>query len=274
MVLVIKKINNNAAIAQDASGTEVVVLGSGIGFPKVPYEITDYSKIERTFYDVDVRYFDMIASLQQNVVMASADIVEQAEINLDSEFNTNLPFTLADHISFALERMAKGIDITAAIAYDVKNLYPLQFEIGQLALDIVQDYTQKRLPDTEAVNIALHLITAQAESGDMHEVIQSVEIISKIRNIIEDTLTIKIDEESYQYSRFVMHLRYLIKRLSTGEHLNQDSSMLKSMRGQYPEEYNAVLQIADYFQKTWARHCDEEEKLYLLIYVTRLSKKS
>jgi len=50
---IIKKINTSAALALDASGHEVVVLGKGIGFPPTPYELTDLSKVERTFYDVD-----------------------------------------------------------------------------------------------------------------------------------------------------------------------------------------------------------------------------
>lgn len=272
-MLVIKQINNNAAIAKDASGTEIVIMGKGVGFPKVPYEITDFSKIERTFYDVDMQYIDMISGLPQNIVMASADIVEKAEIQLDNSFNTNLPFTLADHINFALERMKTGIVISAPLAYDVKHLYPSQFEIGQEALGIVEEYTQERLPDAEAVNIALHLITAQADSGDMHEVLQSVEIISRIRQIIEGELQMTIDEDSYQYSRFVMHLRYLMKRLSQGNLNGKSSSMLKTMRREYPTEYHCVLKISDYLKSDLSWEADEEEQLYLLVYINRLAQK-
>ena len=49
---IIRQINNNAALALDGNGKELVVLGRGVGFPKMPYELTDLSRIERTFYDV------------------------------------------------------------------------------------------------------------------------------------------------------------------------------------------------------------------------------
>ena len=101
---IIRKINNNAAVAQDRKGREMVVLGRGVGFGTMPYELTDLSRIYRTFYDVDPRYFDALAELPQDVVLASADIVEQAEIALDGELNPNLTFTLADHIAFAIQR--------------------------------------------------------------------------------------------------------------------------------------------------------------------------
>ena len=45
---IIKKINTSAALALDKNGHEVVVMGKGVGFPSVPYELDDLSKIERT----------------------------------------------------------------------------------------------------------------------------------------------------------------------------------------------------------------------------------
>lgn len=38
---IIRQINNNAALALDGNGKELVVLGRGVGFPKMPYELTD-----------------------------------------------------------------------------------------------------------------------------------------------------------------------------------------------------------------------------------------
>lgn len=56
---IIRKINNNAAIAQDKRGRELVVLGRGVGFHPVPYELTDLSVIYRTYYDVNPKYFGL-----------------------------------------------------------------------------------------------------------------------------------------------------------------------------------------------------------------------
>ena len=99
---IIKKINTSAALALDKTGHEIVVMGKGIGFPPVPYELNDLSKIERTFYNVDPKYLSMIAELSQPIVMACADIADQAGIELECPLNPNLPFTLADHVQFAV----------------------------------------------------------------------------------------------------------------------------------------------------------------------------
>ena len=60
---IIKKINTSAAIALDSNGEEIVVFGKGIGFPKVPYDLEDLSKIERTFYNVDSKYYNISTRL-------------------------------------------------------------------------------------------------------------------------------------------------------------------------------------------------------------------
>lgn len=104
---IIKKINTSAAFALDSTGREVVVVGKGIGFPPVPYELTDLSAIERTFYDVDPKYIGILSELPKELLVICADIAEQAEIELNCELNQNLPFTLADHLNFAHERLKK-----------------------------------------------------------------------------------------------------------------------------------------------------------------------
>ena len=97
----LRKINNNAAVAQDNRGREMVVLGRGVGFHSMPYELTDLSVVYRTFYDVDPQYYEILSNLPEDALLAAADITEQSEITLRTELNPNLPFTLADHIAFA-----------------------------------------------------------------------------------------------------------------------------------------------------------------------------
>lgn len=212
---IVKKINTSAVLALDSSGREIVVLGKGIGFPKVPYELTDLSKIERTFYDIDPKYLDMIAELPQPILLASASIAEDAEMELDCQLNPNLPLTLADHLSFAVERLEKGITVTAPIAYDIRHLYPREYKLGQQALITLREQAGIELPELEAVSVALHLINAEAENGDLHNFITMMEIIDQVDQIIERELNFKLDKDSYNYSRFATHMRYLIQRLQT-----------------------------------------------------------
>lgn len=190
---IIRQINNNAALALDGNGKELVVLGRGVGFPQMPYELTDLSRIERTFYDVNPKYFGMAADLPRPLVLACAEITERAEIELDCALNPNLPFTLADHLNFAAERLRKGIEISTPLAYDVRHLYPKETELAKQARELLAREAGLKLPDSEVVNIALHLINAEAEAGDMHSMMMTLKALSDVDGIVEKQLAITLN---------------------------------------------------------------------------------
>ncbi|MDE1526655.1 PRD domain-containing protein [Lactobacillus gasseri] len=103
-----KKINNNVAVCTDGNGQELIALGRGIGFPKTPYELTDLSKIDMTFYRVSSQTVQMLTTISEDVIMVSSKIVQLAQTKLQNQFSTNVVFSLADHISFAIERIKKN----------------------------------------------------------------------------------------------------------------------------------------------------------------------
>ena len=71
---IVKRINTNAAIAITGNKKEIVILGKGVGFPKVPYELTDISVIERTFYDIDPIYINVLANLSFSANITSLSV--------------------------------------------------------------------------------------------------------------------------------------------------------------------------------------------------------
>ena len=246
----------------------------GVGFPKMPYELTDLSRIERTFYDVNPKYFGMAADLPRPLVLACAEITERAEIELECALNPNLPFTLADHLNFAAERLRKGIEISTPLAYDVRHLYPKETELAKQARELLAREAGLKLPDSEVVNIALHLINAEAEASDMHSMMMTLKALSDVDGIVEKQLAITLNKESFSYSRFSMHLRYLIQRLASCRQVEERiSGMLAQMRREYPRVYQCARAIADYFQATWNWQCNDEEIVYLMLHISRLQEK-
>ena len=218
----------------------------------MPYKLDDLSKIERTFYDVDPKYLGMIAELSQPIVMVCADIADQAGIELDCSLNPNLPFTLADHIQFAAERLKKGVDLTTPIAYDIRHLYPREAAMADMALKMLNEQTGMNLPASEAISIAMHFINAEAESGDMHSLMLSMQVIAKVNEIVESSLHIQLDKDSYNYSRFATHLRYLIQRLQAGVQTDNISSNLRrTLMREYPDIYACTLKVVEYLKNTY-----------------------
>lgn len=115
---VYKKINNNVALARDAKGRELVVFGKGIGFASMPYELTDLSRIQRTFYDVNEKYLALLRDVPEAVFLAADDIADTAREELDCTLNANLTYALADHLNFAIQRSREGLNVQVPLAYD------------------------------------------------------------------------------------------------------------------------------------------------------------
>lgn len=270
---VIKKINNNVALAQDAKGREMIVFGKGIGFPAMPYELTDLSVVQRTFYDVDEKYFDLLRDVPQEIFLAADDIAENAREELNCPLNPNLTYVLADHLNFAIQRCREGIALRTPLAYDIRHLYPQEYELAHTALTALREQLQVDLSESESVSIALHIITAEAEVGDMHSTMLTAKVISEISDLVEENLQIRLDKDSFSYSRFAMHMRYLVQRMIEGKALNGDegmAAMLRTMHREYPEVYACVEQITRFLQENYDWSCTPEEQLYLLMHIHRV----
>lgn len=270
----LRKINNNAAVAQDKRGREMVVLGRGVGFHPMPYELTDLSVVYRTFYDVDPQYYEMLSSLPEEALMAAADIAEQAEIALQAELNPNLPFTLADHIAFAQEREKQGIRLATPLHYDVQHLYPREYELGLQAMETVRLRTGTALPRAEAVNIALHIVNAELEGSDLSSTLAAVEVLDEVTVLVERELGIALDRESYNYARFAMHIQFLVRRLSSGKVMEQGSGkMLSELSAEYPAIYRCAQAVAKEIEQRHGWHCSSDEVLYLMLHIYRVQNR-
>ena len=270
----LRKINNNAAVAQDKRGREMGVLGRGVGFHPMPYELTDLSVVYRTFYDVDPQYYEMLSSLPEEALMAAADIAEQAEIALQAELNPNLPFTLADHIAFAQEREKQGIRLATPLHYDVQHLYPREYELGLQAMETVRLRTGTALPRAEAVNIALHIVNAELEGSDLSSTLAAVEVLDEVTVLVERELGIALDRESYNYARFAMHIQFLVRRLSSGKVMEQGSGkMLSELSAEYPATYRCAQAVAKEIEQRHGWHCSSDEVLYLMLHIYRVQNR-
>lgn len=100
---VVKNLNNNVSLCLDNDGHEVIVFGKGIGFVKPPHEIP-LESIQRTFYDISTNYLSVISQIDTEILDVATDIVDYAARKLGTIYSSNVIFTLADHIQFAIKR--------------------------------------------------------------------------------------------------------------------------------------------------------------------------
>lgn len=275
---ILKKINNNVALAVDDAGKDLVVFGKGIGFPPCPYELSDDAAIQRVFYDIDSRLLETIATIAEDVLEASSQIVDHARATLGCKLNPNLPFTLADHLQFALDRARKNVKLDNLLAAEIGIVYPQETSLGRRGVELVAAHCGTALPESEAFAIAMHLVNAESASsdarGDMHLVMESTQIIERVIEIVSSVLLIDIDRTSYSYLRFVTHLRYLIGRLmkpseAPSQDERVDSSLFFTFAAQYPDAVRCANNINAYFAASHGWVCGNEELLYLILHINR-----
>lgn len=125
---------DNVSLCLTDTGREVIAFGKGIGFKKPPYDIK-LSEIDRTFYDVDQVYIQMINEIPEEILDISVRVIDYARTIVDMPLGSNVVFTLADHLQFAIERNRKGMAIQMPILNDVKSLMEKEVAIGYKALE-------------------------------------------------------------------------------------------------------------------------------------------
>lgn len=268
---VIKKINNNIALCLDDNHRELIAIGTGIGFQPCPYEIEDLAIIQRTFYDVDTMYYNLLNEISVEVLEVAARIVDIARMKIETELSPNVVFTLADHINFAIERTKKNIHIQTPLYNDIQHLYESEFALGEQAVKMVQKALKVKLPKGEASNIAMHFVNAETITSISHQMPNNEEIIEEITELIGAEFQIHINKNSFNYSRFVSHLLYLLKRQEKEDQISSENkSMFDYVKQQYPQTYTCVLHIKEHLMSELGWELRDEELLYLMLHINRL----
>ncbi|HCH39465.1 MAG TPA: transcription antiterminator LicT, partial [Enterobacter sp.] len=183
-----------------------------------------------------------------------------------------LYITLTDHCYFAIERQKKGLAIKNVLLWDIKRLYPKEFELGQQARAIIAKRLDVELGEDEAGFIALHLVTAQLHS-EMPEVMHVTRVMQEILQLVKYSLQLEYDEESLSYQRFVTHLKFFAQRMLTRTVVADDDATLHSaVKENYGKAWVCAEKIARHLQKSYQRELTTEEIMFLTIHIERVRK--
>ena len=274
-MLILKKINNNVALAASDAGEEVVVFGKGVGFHEMPYELTDESLIQRKFYNVPESLQEAIGSIPDDVLLAASDIACYAARELGCKLSGGLPIILGDHLQFAVQRDDEQIYAPNPLEHEVAFIYPRELEIGKHALDIVREHTGVQLADSEATSVALHIVNAEVDglgrAKDMDFIMKSTRVLDEVTRTVEKQIGRPIDTASYAYIRFLAHLRYLVRRLVKGScQQTENSSLFMQAARDFPDAYQCAYAINRVFEKELNQSCSDEELLYLMMHINRM----
>lgn len=271
-MIVVKNINNNVSICLDSKNNEVIVLGKGVGFIRPPYEIP-LDKIEKTFYNLNEEYINMIHLIPEDILDVSMKIIDYANQKLGNQFQSNVVFTLADHINFAIKRQEQNINIKLPIIQEIEQAYEEEIHIGKKALLFIENKLNVKLPKSEAAAIALHLLNYETQYKKSEENNYG-KIVDSCISEIETILKITINKETFNYHRFVTHLYYLMKRAKNNQLIeSQNVRLFDLMKDEFSDKYLSALQIKNIIFEQLNKELSSEEILYLILHINRLCER-
>ncbi len=276
----LKKFNNNVALVLDSTGIEWIVIGKGIGFNAVKGEPVDKTMIDRRFIAEpthgQIDLLQTIASMDPEIIDVVSDVTKEAETYLGITFSTRNYITLADHLNYALKRTQEGVEYTENLRWEVKKLYPKEYEAALKAIETINKRLSITLPKSEETFITYHFVNAQNDEGKIENTVKMTKLINRILEVVKYHFQIELDEESLNYVRFLTHLRYFIIRQTHGEpvhHEGIDQTVLEAVKAKYLKAYEAAEKISTLLNKQEDWSLSSDEMLYLTLHIFRVTNR-
>ncbi|MBP3908589.1 BglG family transcription antiterminator LicT [Turicibacter sanguinis] len=277
----IKKVfNNNVLLAEDDRQLEMILLGVGIAFQRKAGDDVDLSKVDKKFVmesdDTKQKFVELLRDVPINHLELTSKIIKCAETELNTTFNDSIYIGLTDHINYSLFRVKDGMALKNALMWEVKKFYPREFKAAMNALKTIEYYENVKLPEDEASFIALHFVNAQQDGEAMKLTIDATEIIQSILNIVKFHYCIELDETSLNYSRFVTHIRYFIRRFVNQEicGYEEDDFLFLQVKEKYPKAYDCSLKVRKYLETKFKMPITNDELLYFMLHINRVADRA
>ncbi|MDQ0222116.1 PRD domain-containing protein [Streptococcus moroccensis] len=271
---IVKVLNNNSVLA-DEDGIEYILFGGGIGFNQKKGQEIEPSKIERRFIatsDSSIeKYGQLIESIPEEYVTLANTIIEQARGQLKYALSNTIYVSLTDHLYNLVRLYKDGMKLGNPLSWEIKKFYPLEYQVGLSAISLISQTFDLDVEESEAGNIAMHLINAQIndQSSSMMDVQGVTKKIRDIMALIRMHNGIEIDETSLAFDRFVTHLRFFFKRVNAIKDFDQSNPLLEDVVKRYPKAYETTKLVGEYLQAV----LNDDEQLYLTLHIQKLIEK-
>jgi len=270
-----KVLNNNVVVSIDESGRERILMGRGLGFQLKPADTLDPAKVEKTFVLDDGADGDrarrLLTDVPYAIVEAVTSAVDEAERMLQRDLGRRLPLAVIDHIQYVIERLDEGIRIPTTSMPELRVLHPQEFAAAERMATTISASLERALPDEESVFLTMHLLNATRDEPNGTAAL----LFRRVQHVVatvESGLGVKLDVESPDYARFVLHVQFLLQRLVSRSMLRgSDTSFFEFARQRYPRSYAIAVSVKGYVLAATESELTDEELLYLIVHVERLA---
>ena len=160
-----KPINNNILRVVDPTGCELIVTGRGLGFGVKPGYKIEAETVERSYRmtspAVQQKLVELLEQIPYEHLLLTDELVAMIRSRVNYPLNESLLITLADHISFAIQRSEQGIRFSNPLMAPIREFYPEEYRLGMECLATIRQRCHADLSDDEGGFIALHIVNAE-----------------------------------------------------------------------------------------------------------------
>ncbi len=278
-VKVIKALGNNMILCKDEQGRELICQGKGIGFQKRKGDPVDESGIERRFVpssESESRHFqELFAEIPEEFWEIGEEVVQYSRTQYGLKVSDKVLLPICDHMAGCVERYRKGVVLANPMLWDIKRVYPNEFQIGLYALKLLGQRYGLEMKEDEAAFLAYHFVYAELENADGAVSPDEIaRLISSVIDIVQGAYQVKLDETDWNYQRFITHLKFFAKRVLTknGYEEPDENELYEELAGRYKHVDNCVELIVNFILIDYHYELSTDERLYLLIHIQRVTK--
>lgn len=276
---IIKVINNNNVCVFDNNGKEQIISAKGIGFGKKYGDEIELNGDFKIYMITDSSFrkklIESLSEIPYEIIAITDDLVKYISEHTDGKLNDSLLITLSDHISFAIERKKNGMEFSNPLMDSISEYFPDEFAIGKYCLEKINNTLNIHLSNDEAGFIAMHIINARLGTK-MSQVSDITKLVNDCADIADKCFSGKIDKTSVFYERFIIHLKFLAKRLFKVEELpnvlSRDDDILSLIKLKFKKHYKCAKCMQDHILKNYAKTISEDEMLTLAIHLKRITE--
>ncbi len=267
--------NNNVLLTELPDGSEMVLVGKGIGFSHKNGQMIDPDIADQRFVPDGSYTGGHVADLLSDAPLEQIELVQEimvmAKNELQLEPRQSLMVPILDHLVFAVQRAREGSRVDFPLRWEVAQLYPAEGSLGRRVVELIAQRLDVQLQEEEWVAFALHFVNQQWSTADFSKTVSMTETIARVFTLLSVRWGRNIDENALSAARFVTHLRYLFARSAeaTGT-ATIKVDVLASVRAAYPEAADAALEVAKLIGSALKRELGDDEVSYLALHTSRL----
>lgn len=280
-LLVVNRVyNNNTVLVDVGNKDQAIIQGKGVGFQKRHGDDISPKAVERIFYlntnEAKERFGTLLKDVPIDITMTSFAIIEMAKQTFHYPVLDYIYVTLTDHISQTYKHLMSG-KYQKSSAPDIRDKYPVEYEIADRAVEMINHDLNVHFPRDAAQPIALHFINAHGtEATEDMEKFDDKDFGTSVNKIVravfsEYGITRNITNQNY-FDRLMIHLQYLVARIQTNE---QDKRILNQnieadFQKLYPKSYKIANEICNKIESRLNITLNDNELVYFVIHIQRL----